>query len=102
MATTCSTLDYAGKWVDQDSIRQPLTPELIAKAEYRVQSGLIELSSNKVDTEGFAIDIAGITVGFSPRRQDSSVLLNNKYLPMIAHGVYESTRFFKRLSGKDL
>jgi hypothetical protein len=75
--------DYAGKWVDQDSIRQPLTPELIAKAEYRVQSGLIELSSNKVDTKGFAIDIAGITVGFSPRRNDSSVLLNNKYLPMI-------------------
>ena len=73
--------DYAGKWGDQDSIRQ-LTPELIAKAEYRVQSGLIELSSNKVDTKGFAIDIAGITVGFSPRRNDSSVLLNNKYLPM--------------------
>jgi len=73
--------DYAGKWGDQDSIRQ-LTPELIAKAEYRVQSGLIELSSNTVDTEGFAIDVAGITVGFSPRREDSSVLLNNKYLPM--------------------
>ena len=76
--------NYAGKWGDQDSIRQPLTPELIAKAEYRVQSGLIELSSNTVDTEGFAIDIAGITVGFSPRREDSSVLLNNRYLPMIA------------------
>ena len=76
--------NYAGKWGDQDSSAQPLTPELIAKAEYRVQSGLIELSSNTVDTEGFAIDIAGITVGFSPRRQDSSVLLNNKYLPMIA------------------
>ena len=76
--------NYPGKWVDQDSIPQPLTPGLIAKAEYRVQSGLIELSSNTVDTEGFAIDIAGITVGFSPRREDSSVLLNNKYLPMIA------------------
>ena len=48
-----------------------------------MQSGLIELSSNTVDTEGFAIDVAGITVGFSPRRNDSSVLLNNKYLPMI-------------------
>ena len=76
--------NYAGKWGDQDSSAQPLTPELIAKAEYRVQSGLIELSSNTVDTEGFAIDIAGITVGFSPRRNDSSVLLNNRYLPMIA------------------
>ena len=76
--------NYAGKWGDQDSSAQPLTPGLIAKAEYRVQSGLIELSSNTVDTEGFAIDVAGITVGFSPRREDSSVLLNNKYLPMIA------------------
>ena len=66
------------------TLRTPLTPGLIAKAEYRVQSGLIELSSNTVDTEGFAIDVAGITVGFSPRRKDSSVLLNNQYLPMIA------------------
>ena len=73
---------YPGKWVDANYGPQELTSGLIAKAEYRVQSGLIELSSNTVDTEGFAIDVAGITVGFSPRREDSSVLLNNKYLPM--------------------
>ena len=47
-----------------------------------MQSGLIELSSNTVNSEGFAIDIAGVTVGFSPRRNDSSVLLNNQYLPL--------------------
>ena len=75
--------DYPGKWGAPDSTKRPLTPALIAKAEYRVQSGLMELSSNTVNTENFAIDIAGITVGFSPRREDSSVLLNNKYLPMI-------------------
>jgi hypothetical protein len=54
-----------------------------AQAKYRVNSGLIELSSCDASM-GPAIDIAGITVGFSPKRGDSSVLLNNQYLPMVA------------------
>ncbi len=72
---------YVGKYTDADFRPQALSA-LATKAEYRVQSGLIELSSSGSTTEGFAIDIAGITVGFSSQRQDSSVLLNNKNLAM--------------------
>jgi hypothetical protein len=73
---------YPGKYTNK-----PLeSPDNTAqKAEYRVQSGLIELSSSYNDgNNGPAIDIAGITVGFSPKREDSSVLLNNRYLSMLS------------------
>lgn len=73
--------DSPGKWNGGDDAPQMLSM-LAVKAEYRVQSGLIELSSDGLTAEGFAIDIAGITVGFSPDRSDSSVLLNNQYLQM--------------------
>jgi hypothetical protein len=55
--------------------------EVAKNVQFRVQSGLIELSASAVGAP-FAIDIAGITVASSPYRQDSSVLLNNSFLPM--------------------
>ena len=61
--------------------QEPFTSTLANNAQFRVQSGLIELSASAVGAP-FAIDIAGITVASSPYRQDSSVLLNNKFLPM--------------------
>ena len=72
---------YPGKYSDYPNQD---TQAWINMAQYRVNSGLIELSSSYNDGfNGPAIDIAGITVGFSPKRGDSSVLLNNRYLPML-------------------
>lgn len=74
---------YPGKYFNGRPEVYPQTP--VERAEYRVNSGLIELSSSYDDgNNGPAIDIAGITVGFSPKRGDSSVLLNNQYLPMLS------------------
>ena len=70
-----------GKYDSSDHDVKDIT-NLKDKAEYRVQSGLIELSSSGVNSDGYAIDISGITVGFAPKRNDSAVLLNNKRLPM--------------------
>ena len=73
---------YPGKYSDDPNQD---TQAWINMAQYRVNSGLIELSSSYDDgSNGPAIDIAGITVGFSPKRGDSSVLLNNQYLPMLS------------------
>jgi hypothetical protein len=73
---------YPGKYSDYPNQD---TQAWINMAQYRVNSGLIELSSSYDDgSNGPAIDIAGITVGFSPKRGDSSVLLNNQYLPMLS------------------
>ena len=64
------------------AINAPVELSAVVKnVQFRVQSGLIELSASAVGAP-FAIDIAGITVASSPYRQDSSVLLNNKFLPM--------------------
>ena len=68
------------KWDGDINKTQRFSQALREKAEYRVQSGLIELSAS--GAAEYPIDIAGITVGFSPQRNDSSVLLNNKNLPM--------------------
>jgi hypothetical protein len=58
----------------------------LTKEEYLINSGLIELSSShgtyKVLSDNPAIDVAGITVAFSPKRDDSSVFLNNQYRTM--------------------
>ena len=58
----------------------------LPKEEYLINSGLIELSSShgtyEVLSDNPAIDVAGITVAFSPKRDDSSVFLNNQYRPM--------------------
>ena len=58
----------------------------LTKEEYLINSGLIELSSShgtyEVLSDNPAIDVAGITVAFSPKRDDSSVFLNNQYRPM--------------------
>ena len=73
---------YPGKYSDHPNQD---TQAWINMAQYRVNSGLIELSSSYDDgSNGPAIDIAGITVGFSPKRGDSSVLLNNQNLPMLS------------------
>jgi hypothetical protein len=73
---------YPGKYSDYPNQD---TQAWINMAQYRVNSGLIELSSSYDDgSNGPAIDIAGITVGFSPKRGDSSVLLNNQNLPMLS------------------
>ena len=55
-------------------------------AEYLINSGLLSLSSSHGTYDNFAagaaIDVSGITIGFSPKRGDSSVFLNNQYVPM--------------------
>ena len=55
-------------------------------AEYLINSGLLSLSSSHGTHDNFAagaaIDVSGITIGFSPKRGDSSVFLNNQYVPM--------------------
>jgi hypothetical protein len=56
------------------------------RAEYLINSGLLSLSSSHGTYDNFAagaaIDVSGITIGFSPKRGDSSVFLNNQYVPM--------------------
>jgi hypothetical protein len=56
------------------------------RAEYLINSGLLSLSSSHGTYDDFAagaaIDVSGITIGFSPKRGDSSVFLNNQYVPM--------------------
>lgn len=80
-----------GEGTDRGDIGRCTSPEQIVEyGEWRVWSSLLGASSTNqtsIDGEAYAIDVSGITVGFPPHRNRSSVNLNVAGLTFFEEGL---------------